>query len=31
MDGNVRTVMSHYYAPASMTGAGMVVLENEAA
>ncbi|MBN8293966.1 protocatechuate 3,4-dioxygenase [Rhodobacter sp. NTK016B] len=30
MDADVRTVMSHYYAPASMTGAGMVVLENEA-
>lgn len=31
MDADVRTVHSHYYAPASMTGAGMVVLENEAA
>ena len=31
MDADVRTVHSHYYSPASMTGTGMVVLENEAA
>lgn len=31
MDAHVRTVHSHYHAPASMTGAGMVILENEAA
>jgi protocatechuate 4,5-dioxygenase beta chain len=31
MDAQVRTVHSHYFSPASMTGAGMVVLENEAA
>lgn len=31
MDADVRTVRSHYYSPASMTGTGMVVLENEAA
>ncbi len=29
MNPKVRTVMTHYHAPASMTGAGMVVLENE--
>ncbi len=28
MDAEVRTVMTHYFAPASMTGAGMVLLEN---
>ena len=30
MDPEVRLVMKHYHAPASMTGAGMVVLENTA-
>ncbi|MEQ9814891.1 MAG: class III extradiol dioxygenase family protein [Azospirillaceae bacterium] len=30
MDAEVRTIMRHYHAPASMTGAGMVVLENAA-
>ncbi|MFZ3582868.1 class III extradiol dioxygenase family protein [Loktanella sp. DJP18] len=29
MNDTVRTVHSHYYSPASMTGTGMVVLENE--
>lgn len=31
MDARVRTIMTHYHAPASMTGAGMVILENEEA
>ncbi|KMK66171.1 class III extradiol dioxygenase family protein [Puniceibacterium sp. IMCC21224] len=31
MDEKVHTVHSHYYSPASMTGAGMVVLENSEA
>lgn len=31
MDDQVRTVHSHYYSPASMTGTGMVVLENKGA
>ena len=30
MDSQVKTVHEHYYSPASMTGTGMVVLENEA-
>ncbi|MFZ2099464.1 MAG: class III extradiol dioxygenase family protein [Oricola sp.] len=30
LDHDVRLVHKHYYAPASMTGAGMVVLENAA-
>ncbi len=29
MDEKVRTLHRHYFAPASMTGAGMVLLENE--
>ena len=28
MDAQVNTLVRHYFAPASMTGAGMVVLEN---
>ena len=28
MDAEVKTLHSHYFAPASMTGAGMVLLEN---
>lgn len=31
MDADVETVHKHYYAPASLTGAGMVVLENREA
>lgn len=31
LDEKVTTVHSHYYSPASMTGTGMVVLENEGA
>jgi protocatechuate 4,5-dioxygenase, beta chain len=31
MDARVKTLMTHYFAPASLTGAGMVVLENEGA
>ncbi len=31
LNENVRTVHSHYFSPASMTGTGMVVLENEEA
>ncbi|AXS42191.1 class III extradiol dioxygenase family protein [Breoghania sp. L-A4] len=30
MDADVELIMKHYHAPASMTGAGMVVLENHA-
>jgi len=30
MDADVNTLHSHYFAPASMTGAGMVLLENAA-
>jgi protocatechuate 4,5-dioxygenase, beta chain len=30
MDADVKTLHSHYFAPASMTGAGMVLLENAA-
>lgn len=29
MDANVKTVHTHYFSPASMTGAGMVILENQ--
>lgn len=31
LDARLRTLHTHYFAPASMTGAGMVLLENEAA
>ena len=31
MDARVKTLHKHYFAPASMTGAGMVILENEEA
>lgn len=30
MDERAATILSHYYSPASMTGAGMVVMENPA-